>query len=139
MNRRAPFGLPLRRLFISLFALLTFGSLATRAGADAAGYSLQAAALAAIQQVEAAMALEAERTLQQEQAVLVRTSAQDALDAALEQYRSGLINHIPVIAAQQALLSAALSALQADRDLLDARVQLHAALGSAATVPGDAQ
>ena len=36
MNRRAPFGLPLRRLFISLFAILTFGSLATRAGADAA-------------------------------------------------------------------------------------------------------
>ncbi len=36
MKRRAPFGLPLRRLFISLFAILSFGSLATRAGADAA-------------------------------------------------------------------------------------------------------
>ena len=35
MNRRAPFSLPLRRLFISLMTILTFGSLSTRAQADA--------------------------------------------------------------------------------------------------------
>lgn len=115
------------------------GIRASRAGADAAGHSLQAVALAAVQQVEAAMALESGRILQQEQAVLVRTAAQLSLEAALEQYRSGLINHIPVIAAQQSLLSAELSALQADRDLLDARIQLHTALGSAAALPGDAR
>ena len=115
------------------------GIRASRAGADAAGHSLQAAALTAVQQVEAALSLEAERILQQEQAALVRTAAQLSLEAALEQYRSGLINHIPVIAAQQSLLSAELSALQADRDLLDARIQLHAALGSASSLSGDAR
>ena len=115
------------------------GIRAAQSGADAAGHALQAAALAAVQQVEAAMALESERLLQQEQARLVRTAAQLSLEASLEQYRSGLINHIPVIAAQQSSLSAELSAIQADRDLLDARIQLHAALGSAAALPGDAR
>jgi outer membrane protein TolC len=115
------------------------GIRASRAEADAAGYSLQTAALAAVQQVESALANESGRVLQQEQAELVRSAAQLSLEAALEQYRSGLINHIPVIAAQQSLLSAELSALQADRDLLDARIQLHAALGSAAALPGDAR
>ncbi|MFT5683085.1 MAG: multidrug efflux system outer membrane protein [Myxococcota bacterium] len=115
------------------------GIRSTRSGADAAGYSLQSAALSAVQQVEAALVLESERTLQQEQSQLVSEAAAALLDAALEQYRSGLINHIPVIAAQQSSLSAELSLLQADRDLLDARIQLHAALGSAATSAGDAR
>ena len=115
------------------------GIRAAQSGADAAGHALQAAALTAVQQVEAAMALESERLLQQEQTMLVRTAAQLSLEASLEQYRSGLTNHIPVIAAQQSLLSAELSALQADRDLLDARIQLHAALGSAAALPGNAR
>ena len=70
---------------------------------------------------------------------VVQEAARLSLDASLEQYRSGLINHIPVIAAQQASLSADLSAIQADRDALDARIQLHTALGSAAVPSGDAR
>jgi outer membrane protein TolC len=115
------------------------GIRSNRAGADAAGFNLQSAALTAVQQVESALALEEERRLQQEQAALVSQAAAASLEAALEQYRSGLINHIPVLAAQQSSLSAELSKLQADRDLLDARIQLHAALGSVATPPGDAR
>jgi outer membrane protein, multidrug efflux system len=115
------------------------GIRSTRSGADAAGYSLQSAALSAVQQVEAALALESERRLQQEQSRLVSEAAAATLEASLEQYRSGLINHIPVITAQQSSLSAELSLLQADRDLLDARIQLHAALGSVATPSGDAR
>lgn len=100
------------------------GIRSTRSGADAAGYSLQSSALSAVQQ---------------EQSRLVSEAAAATLEASLEQYRSGLINHIPVITAQQSSLSAELSLLQADRDLLDARIQLHAALGSVATPPGDAR
>ena len=115
------------------------GVRATRAGADAAGHQLESTVLSAIQRVENALIMESEQQRQFALAQEMQDAAQAAMAMALQQYRSGLINHIPVISAQQSALSAALSLLQASRDLLDSRIQLHAALGSVASPDGETQ
>lgn len=99
--------------------------------ADAARYSLESAALAAVQQVEGALVLEEERGLQREAVDAQLDAARLAFEAARERYQTGQTNFLPVLTAQQTLLQAELSALQAHRDQLDARIQLYAALGAA--------
>ena len=112
------------------------GMRAARAGADAAGHALHSAALRAVQQVEGALKLEAGRREQHAAVLLQRDAARASWQVALEQYQSGLIRYLSVLTAQQSLLMAELSALQSHRDLLDARIQLHAALGSVAEPTG---
>ena len=55
--------------------------------------------------------------------------AGETLTAAQERYRSGLSDFLPVLTAIQAKQAAELQVLQARRDLLSARIQLHRALG----------
>lgn len=107
------------------------------AGADAAGHALESAVLAAIQQVEAALVLEEERALQRTAVNAQRSAAVDALQAAQDQYQTGQSNYLPVLTAQQALVQAELTALQAHRDHIDARIQLYAALGAASSTQGN--
>ncbi|MBO6937489.1 MAG: TolC family protein [Deltaproteobacteria bacterium] len=61
--------------------------------------------------------------------------AQETLEAARERYRSGLSDFLPVLAAIQSSQGAELAVLQAQRDLLSARIQLYRALGG--TWPDD--
>ncbi|MFT4975112.1 MAG: multidrug efflux system outer membrane protein [Myxococcota bacterium] len=109
------------------------------ANADAARYSLESAALAAVQQVEGALVLEEERVLQREAVEAQLEASRLTLDAAREQYQTGQTNFLPVLTAQQTLLQAELSALQAHRDQLSARIQLYTALGAATDGQGSAQ
>lgn len=108
------------------------------AGADAARYALESTALAAVQQVEGALVLEEERALQREAVEQQRDAARLSLQAAQEQYQTGQTTFIPVLSAQQTMLQAELSALQAHRDQIDARIQLYAALGAATSAQGSA-
>lgn len=108
-------------------------------GAEAARYSLESAALAAVQQVEGALVLEEERALQREAVAAQLEAARQAFEAARERYQTGQTTFLPVLTAQQTLLQAELSALQAHRDQLDARIQLYAALGAATHASGSAQ
>lgn len=55
--------------------------------------------------------------------------AQETLEAARERYRSGLSDFLPVLAAIQSSQGAELAVLQAQRDLVSARIQLYRALG----------
>lgn len=106
------------------------------AGADAARYSLESAALAALQQVEGALVLEEERALLREAVEAQRDAARLSLQAAQDQYQTGQTTFIPVLSAQQTMLQAELSALQAHRDQIDARIQLYSALGAATSAQG---
>ncbi len=63
--------------------------------------------------------------------------ANETLEAARERYRSGLSDFLPVLAAIQSSQGAELAVLQAQRDLLSARIQLYRALGG--TWPEDVE
>lgn len=63
--------------------------------------------------------------------------AEETLEAARERYRSGLSDFLPVLTAIQSSQSAELAVLQAQRNLLSARIQLYRALGG--TWPEDVE
>ncbi len=63
--------------------------------------------------------------------------ANETLEAARERYRSGLSDFLPVLTAIQSAQGAELAVLQAQRNLLSARIQLYRALGG--TWPEDVE
>jgi len=109
------------------------------AQADAARHALESTALGAMRQVESALMLEGERAIQREAVSAQLEAARTASGMARERYQTGQTNFLPVLSAQQTLLQAELSALQAHRDQIDARIQLYAALGAATSSQGSAQ
>lgn len=100
-----------------------------RASHDVQSAAFEASLLQAVQQVEAALARE-RRQLEVVQALREQVvAAEQAAQAAREQYLVGLTPYVSVQTAVGRLLSAQLSLLQGRRDRLSARVALYEALG----------
>ena len=113
-----------------------FDGFATRAQVDVQSAQLQvqieqlhSVVLTALIEVETALVRE--QQMAQNLQILGRqvSVAEETLEAARERYRSGLSDFLPVLTAIQAKQGAELQVLQARRDLLSARIQLHRALG----------
>jgi len=105
------------------------GIRAARAARDIAQMELRSTVLAAVDQVENAVTMEAaaEKTLE-----AVRHQAQaarQALDESRAYYLQGLAPYVTVLAALAADQAAQLGLLDAERNRLEARIQLHTALG----------
>ena len=114
------------------------GLQAARASELIAARSAESAILRAMQEVEGA--LEQERSLN---ALLDASRAQleaaeAAFDNASERYGQGLITYQQVLPSLTSLQSAQLSELTTRRDLLDARISLHTALGGSGVAGLDA-
>jgi multidrug efflux system outer membrane protein len=105
------------------------GLQANRAAQTAASHSLSKAAMAAVQEVEGALVVEAEYRLQVEATQRQVEAAAAAFTQSREYYLQGLITYPQVLAALQADQQARSSRLSAQRALLDARISLHEALG----------
>ena len=100
------------------------------AARDAAARSLSAAALTAQAEVETALIREqtdAERLLALTQQL---QAARVAYEESSRQYASGLVNYLTVLTSLASWQAAELNQLQAQRDVLGARVDLHTALGA---------
>ncbi len=85
--------------------------------------------LSALQEVEAAVAADVERRAAHEAAVAQEEAARATFDESRDRYLAGLDSYLTVLQSQAALQNAELNRLQAHRDLLSARIQLHDALG----------
>jgi NodT family efflux transporter outer membrane factor (OMF) lipoprotein len=101
----------------------------SRAASDAAAHALSSAALGAVMEVEAALAVEAELRAQVEATGRQVEAAALAFEQSREHYLKGVATYPQVLVAQQADLQARVSLLSAQRSLLDARISLHEALG----------
>ena len=100
------------------------------AGQDAAAHALTKAVLTARAEVESALAredTESARLLALDELVL---ASKTAYEESARQYAAGLVNYLTVLTSLATFQSAELNHLQARRDLLGARADLHTALGS---------
>lgn len=98
--------------------------------ADAAAHTLSQAILTAQGEVESALAredTEGERLAALQE---VLTASRTAYEESTRQYAGGLVNYLTVLTSLASLQSSELNHLQAQRDLLGARVDLHTALGT---------
>jgi len=113
-----------------------FGGGSRQAGLKQAGAARTAAELqlestlrSAVQEVEAGLTSQAEQRARAEAAANQLQRAEQAWQLAADQYARGLADYLQVSSALSTLLSAELTDIQAQRDLLGARLQLHQALG----------
>ncbi|TVQ90246.1 MAG: TolC family protein [Deltaproteobacteria bacterium] len=108
----------------------TYGGLRqAQATFDAQAAAFEGALLAAVMEVEMALAQERRQRESVEALGTQLDAAQQAYDAAKDQYFGGLTPYLNVQAALGRLQAAELSLLQGRRDLLSARISLHEALG----------
>lgn len=101
----------------------------TRAVVKERLYSYGHSLLTAIQEVENALAQEQKQREYLERLAHQLTIAQQTLDETRSRYMAGLSEYLPVLTALQSMQSVERSELQARRDLLGYRIQLHRALG----------
>ncbi|MEO0605283.1 MAG: TolC family protein, partial [Myxococcota bacterium] len=107
-----------------------------RGAEDAAVYTFDNAVLGAVHDVENAVVLD-RRQAERHDAVLRQVdAARDALGQATAQYLEGANTFLNVLTTQASTLAAELSAIQAHRDRLGARVQLWTALGGSTRSSG---
>jgi outer membrane protein TolC len=90
---------------------------------------LRSTVLAAIDQVENAITMEQAATKTVEAVRHQVKAAGDALDKSRTHYLQGLAPYVTVIAALGAHQAAQLALIEAERNRVDARIQLHTALG----------
>ena len=105
------------------------GIRAARAAKQVATMELQSAVLSAVQQVESAIVAEAAAEETLDAVKLQAKAARHALDESKAHYLQGLAPYVSVLAALSADQVAQLSLLEAHRSRLDARINLHLALG----------
>jgi len=102
---------------------------AARAERDANAFLYSQASLAATQEVEASLAQE-QRALAQLQAYEAQIEAAElTFEESKVQYLAGLTSHLSVLSSLQSLQQVQLTVLQARRDLIGTRIQLHQTLG----------
>ena len=101
-----------------------------RAAQDAAARSLSAAAYAARAEVESALAREETEAARLAALAEQLQAARVAYEESTRQYAGGLVNYLTVLTSLASWQAASLNHLQAQRDLLGARVDLHTALGA---------
>lgn len=102
---------------------------ANRAAEEVRSLQLESALRSAVQEVEAARVAEEQQSLRLLAARTQRDAAEAAWSVAGEAYAAGTADYLQVQSALSTLLSARLGELQASRDRLGARLQLHQALG----------
>ena len=102
---------------------------ANRWAEDSAEHAYSSTYLTAIAEVESNLALERERGEALAAYREVAEAAQLTFDESRSQYLAGLDTYLSVLIALNTLQAAELSAVQAHRDLISARIQLHDALG----------
>jgi outer membrane protein TolC len=85
--------------------------------------------LTALQDVEAAVVTDVERRAAHDAALNQEAAARATFDESKNRYLAGLDTYLIVLQSQAALQNAELICLQAHRDVLSARIQLHDALG----------
>jgi len=111
------------------------GIRAARAAKQVAKMELQSTVLTAVQQVESAIAVEGAAGETLEAVQLQAKAARDALTESKAHYLQGLAPYVSVLAAFAADQAAQLALLDAHRSRLDARINLHLALGGQWRVP----
>jgi outer membrane protein TolC len=104
-----------------------------RATESAAAHQLGGATLLAMAEVEGAATQEAEQTARYEAVLSQASAAKAAMDAALSRYKDGVLDYLTLLSTLRAQQEAELAAVQAQRDLLSARMSLYDALGGAWT------
>lgn len=103
---------------------------AARAGRSAAEHGLASAYLSAVQEVELALAQEAQSRATATAAAAQLDAARLAFDEASRQYADGLTSYLTVLSTHQAFRGAELTDLSARRDVISARISLLDALGA---------
>ena len=97
-----------------------------------AAYSLSQSTLVAMSEVEDALAQERERTLALAAQTQQLEAAREAAQQARARYAQGLNDYLTVLTALNTAQRAELEVINSRRSQLDARIQLHAALGDTA-------
>jgi len=97
---------------------------------DAAALSLSAAVSTAQGEVESALAREETSDARLAALGAQVEASRVAYEEAQRQYAGGLVNYLTVLTSLASLQASELNHLQAQRDLLGARVDLHTALGT---------
>lgn len=134
LNEQFAWGIGAQASFPIFDAGLTIAGLRqARANEAIAQHQLSGAVLAATQQVEAALAQERAQRLRLEATQTRAAAAELAWQESSRRYEAGLVDFLTVLTTLTARDDAQLGALQAHRDALNARVQLHTALGGAWT------
>ncbi len=101
----------------------------SKAVEDASVYAWNQAVLGALRDVESAMVSDTEQAARHAAVQRQAVAADQAMQESTERYLAGLDSYLSVLASQNADLGAELSELQAHRDRLSARIQLHTSLG----------
>lgn len=119
-------------LSVPIFSgLLRHGALRqSLAGQDAAAHALTSAVRAARAEVESALAREDTERERIAALTEVLDLSRVAYEESTRQYAAGLVNYLTVLTSLASYQAAELNQLQAKRDLLGARADLHTALGS---------
>ena len=100
-----------------------------RAAERAAAQQYSAAQLNAVSAVEAALASDREQRMRLDAVREQATAADHAFTAARDRYADGIGDYLTVLTTMVTKQNAEIAALQAHRDALGARIQLHEALG----------
>ena len=111
---------------------------AARAAKQVAQMELQATVLGAVQQVETAIASERAARQTLEAVTIQAEAARNALEESKAHYLQGIAPYVSVLAAVGADQAAQLALIQAHRGRLEARVNLHLALGGPWRAPKEA-
>jgi len=113
------------------------GIKAARAGRDIAQLQLRSTILGAVQQVETAIAQETAARETLEAVHIQADAAQKAWVESRSHYLQGLTPYITVLASHAANQAAQLALVDAQRGRIQARIQLHSALGGTWMSPGE--
>ncbi len=100
-----------------------------KAGQDAAVHQYNQLVLAAVQQVEGALVAEEEQRAQLTALRAQRDAAATAFEESRARYAAGLTSYLTVLVALTTAQQAELGVLDAERALIDTRIQLHESLG----------
>ena len=101
-----------------------------KASQDAAAHALSAGVLAATSEVEGALAVEETAAERLERLDSQLKAARLAYEESARQYAQGLVTYLVVLTNLGSLQALELNHLQAQRELLGARIDLHTALGA---------
>jgi NodT family efflux transporter outer membrane factor (OMF) lipoprotein len=106
-----------------------------RAGQDIATHQYNQAVLDALADVENRLVTDIEKRARLDAVTNQERAARDAYAESRHRYLEGLDPYVVVLTSQNAQQAAELSRLQAHRDAIGARIQLHGALGGPWTTP----
>ena len=110
-----------------------------RYGETAALETLRAAALGAVQEVEGSLLQDAQMAEQRAAWDENAEAARQSFEESRARYIEGLTTYVNVLNALNAAQAAELNALQAHRDQISARIQLHTALGGGWAMVGEGE